>query len=211
MLEAGFLASPLQLDNRDVMDLYTGAPVTHPVAYSVEPKAGTEALWDPAISVRIYKIENQLGNSVSSALSKLLDFPGFEVAPTEVVSPVHSIIHIGGKPVLLLPPGGYMRFTAPAGAKELKGNFGFAPASYLLTGATEGAEFRIEEELSDGTHRLLYTRTLKPTTNPDDRGMKAFSVPCRGAGERKFVVRAERVSAVPSRWDLTCWAEIGFR
>ncbi len=211
MLAAGFLANPLQLDNSDVMDLYAGNAVTRAAAYTVEPAPGSERFWKNSVRVRVFRVENQLGKCSSPDLARLMKFPGFEVAPTDVLSVMTSIVQVSGKPALLVPPGGSLRFTLPPGKSTITGRYGFAPAAYLLGGATPGAEFRIEEERADGTRRLLHSQTLRPVGNADDRGMRTFSVSCPGGGPRKILLRAMPVPEGPSRWDYTCWAGVGFR
>jgi len=44
-----------------VSNLYTGASITRPKAYSVEPLRGEEHFWKDQMRFRIYKIENKLG------------------------------------------------------------------------------------------------------------------------------------------------------
>jgi hypothetical protein len=210
LLTAGFVASPLLLENDDVLDLYTGAPVTRPVAYSVEVPPGTESFWEPTVRFRIYKIVNQLGRCVSPQLARLLKFPGFEVAPSAIVASTNAILQIAGKPVLFVPPGGEIRFNVPEEARLVRGSLGFAPGAYSFGGATEGAQFRIEEMAAGGNPRLLYSQTLTPSTNPVDRGMKPFTVPCAGEGQRQLILRAVPVSPGGRPADLTCWAGIGF-
>ena len=61
MLAAGFLASPLELSNQAVFDLYNGKPPVHPMAYSIEFPPGTARFWQDRIHVRISRIENRLG------------------------------------------------------------------------------------------------------------------------------------------------------
>lgn len=210
LLAAGFLASPLLLENDDVLDLYSGNQITRPVAYSVELTPATQAFWEPVVRFRIYRIVNQLGRSVSPQLSRLLKFPGFEVAPSSIVAPTNAIVQIGGKPALFVPPGGEIRFTEPLEAKLVRGSLGFAPGAYSLGGATEGAQFRIEEETADGNRRLLYSQTLTPSSNQADRGMKPFTVPCGGEGQRQLILHAVPVSPGGRPWDITCWAGVGF-
>ena len=211
LLSAGFLASPLLLENDDVLGLYQRTPLTRPVAFSVELPAGSLQYWQRQIHFRLFKIENQLGRCTSPELVRLLKFPGFEVAPAEVVGPTNAVLQVVGQPVLFVPPGGYLTFDVPAGARIIHGTLGFAPGAYSLRAATEGAQFRIEEQLPDGATRLLYSQTLTPASNPDDRGMKPFAVPCRGEQPRRVILRARSVSATPTRFDLTCWGEIGFK
>jgi len=61
MLAAGFLASPLELTTRDVLNLYQGTAPTHAKAYSIEFAPGTVKFWRDQIHVRIYRLENRLG------------------------------------------------------------------------------------------------------------------------------------------------------
>jgi hypothetical protein len=63
MLSAGFLASPMVLDNDDVMKLYTGGEVSRPDGYSVELPPSLVNAWQPEIHFRIYRIENKLGRA----------------------------------------------------------------------------------------------------------------------------------------------------
>ena len=210
MLAAGFVASPLLLDNRDVLNLCAGKPVIRPTAYSIEFGSG-KYFWSQNIAFRLFRIESQLGNSAPPELARLLDFPGFETAPAEVVASRQSFITVAGKPALFLPPDGFMRYVLPPGAKSIFGNYGFAPAAYVLGGATEGAEFRIEQEMPDGSLRRLHSKVLRPTTNLEDRGMKSFLVTCPGTGSRKLLLRALLLAAGISPSDVTCWSEIGIR
>ncbi|HTL59481.1 MAG TPA: hypothetical protein VL361_27670 [Candidatus Limnocylindrales bacterium] len=211
MLSAGFLASPLLLDNRDVLRAYAGKPVIRPHAYSIDLGPRTDYLWNQAIRVRIYKIENQFATAPSPDLVRLLDFPGFETAPAEVVANKQNFITVAGQPVLFLPPDGFMRYSLPPSVKSIHGEYGFAPAAYVLGGATQGAEFRVEEELPDGSLRLLHSRVLRPLTNLEDRGLKPFFVTCPGSGTRKLLLRALPLAANISPSDVTCWSEIGIR
>jgi hypothetical protein len=211
MLAAGFLASPLQLDDQDVLDLYTGTAVTRPVAYSVELAPGTRAYWKDPIAYRVYRLSGRLGYSSPRELSRLLKYPGFDATPAAIVSPTNAVLQVRNQPALFLPPGSYMRFAVPREARVVKGSFGFAPVAYSLGGATEGAEFRIEEELPDGRIQLLQSRILRPTTNPADRGLQTFRLECPGEGDRQLLFRILPVAGEHPEWDLTCWAEIGFK
>ncbi len=61
MLAAGFVASPLISNTRDVLNLYADKDIIHPGAYSIELKPGEEYLWDQRIRYRIFRINNTLG------------------------------------------------------------------------------------------------------------------------------------------------------
>lgn len=61
MLAAGFLASPLLLDNQSVMKLYAEGETVRPSAYSVEITPGHESEWRQPLRFRLYRVENRLG------------------------------------------------------------------------------------------------------------------------------------------------------
>ncbi len=61
MLSAGFLISPLLLENQTVADLYSGLPVTHPTAFAIKLPPGTERFWHLPFNYRIYRVTDQLG------------------------------------------------------------------------------------------------------------------------------------------------------
>ncbi len=61
MLAAGFLASPMEMENKDVMRLYSSDKVILPDSYSVELVPSLVSGWQPRIRYRIYRVENKLG------------------------------------------------------------------------------------------------------------------------------------------------------
>lgn len=61
MLSAGFLASPMVMENKDVMKLYAGEQLSKPDSYSVELAPVLVNVWQPQIRYRIYRVENKLG------------------------------------------------------------------------------------------------------------------------------------------------------
>jgi len=63
MLAAGFLASPMLLNDEDALKLYTGGDVFRPDWYAVEPVASPLSAWQPEIRYRLYRIENLLAHS----------------------------------------------------------------------------------------------------------------------------------------------------
>jgi len=72
MLEAGFLASPLVLDNLDVLHLYTGKALARPSAYSVEAGVAGRFYRSP-FHYRNYQIDNRLGRSAPLELGARLE------------------------------------------------------------------------------------------------------------------------------------------
>ena len=80
MLAAGFLASPFETANADVLSLYTGNQVQRPAGWSVELPPGTDKLWQDSFAYRLYKIENKLGRSAPPEMMRLIG-PGVKPAP----------------------------------------------------------------------------------------------------------------------------------
>ena len=69
MLAAGFLASPLLLNNEDVLNLYADRATARPGACSVELVPGEGHYWQDTVRYRIYKVQSRLGRSVSADLA----------------------------------------------------------------------------------------------------------------------------------------------
>jgi hypothetical protein len=61
MLAAGFLASPMVLDDQDAANLYEGKAFVRPRAYAVRFPSSPVNFWQAKIHFRIYRIENKLG------------------------------------------------------------------------------------------------------------------------------------------------------
>jgi hypothetical protein len=73
MLAAGFLASPVLLENQDAVNLYTGKTITRPAGYAIRFQPGTARMWQPQIQYRLYRIDTKLGRNSTPdpALMKL--------------------------------------------------------------------------------------------------------------------------------------------
>ena len=57
MLAAGFLASPLLTQTKDIQEIYANGAAKRPRALSIEILPGQAKQWRPKILCRIYKIE----------------------------------------------------------------------------------------------------------------------------------------------------------
>jgi hypothetical protein len=213
MLAAGFVASPMLANTDDTLNLYADSSVIRPYACSIELGADNQRFWQETSDYRIYKIENRLGRSVRESLPRLLTYAGFQTIPTEIVSPTNAFVHAEGKPAFFLPLGGAIHLNAPMEAKMLEGKFGLATSNPNV----QAADFRIEEELPNGTVRVL----LSQISNPGDYGMKPFSVPLSSDADRKLILRTAPTTNAESNSlkngqtekpePLSCWAEVRFK
>ena len=212
MLAAGFVASPLLLDNGDVLDLYTSNRIVRPTAYSVELSPDEKQYWQKEVRFRIYRLDPQLGRCARRELAWQLRYPGFQAPPVEAVAPFQEAVTVQGRPALRLRRGGCLRFAIPAGATVATGSYGFPRGANLKDSAPGGVEFRIEEEeLTDKRVRLLWTQALRFSGQLPDGVLKRFSVPLAGAGERRLLLKAISGDGGEATEAPVCWAEIQFR
>ncbi len=86
MLAAGFLASPLLLNNEDVLNLYADRAIKRPGACSVELLPGEQCYWQDTIRYRIYCIKSRLGRCVPAELADRLLGPKPRNQATEPAS-----------------------------------------------------------------------------------------------------------------------------
>jgi hypothetical protein len=116
MLAAGFLASPLLLNNEDVLNLYANRKVARPGAYSVELLPGEECYWQDTVRYRIYKIETRLGRCLpaesAEQLLKLAAVGQLAAAPAVTGRPSLSAKPTRPRPFNLFRPFRW-RPTAP--------------------------------------------------------------------------------------------------
>jgi hypothetical protein len=75
-------------------------------------------------------------------------------------------------PVLAVPPGGELRFAAPAGTRGLRARFGLAGPRKR----TRTTRFLVELDLEGEAPRVLFERTLDPATRDADRGFQELAL-----------------------------------
>jgi hypothetical protein len=95
--------------------------------------------------------------------------------------------HEGGV-VLDMHPDAAVWVAPPAGAREIRWEFGIFPAAYEREGdRTNGVEFTIAVESADGRRRTLFQRVLDPTNTRSDRGTQRVAIPCAVAENETLV------------------------
>ena len=129
MLAAGFLASPLLLNNQDVLNLYASRAIARPGACSVELLPGEQRYWQDAVRYRIYKVQSRLGRCVPAELAARL----FEPAPKNQAaepgslnagSPMPDAARTAARPFILFRPGRWRPAAPPPGGGEENLTFG---------------------------------------------------------------------------------------
>ena len=181
MLDAGFVASPMLANTEDALNLYADTAITRPYACSIEVGAGNERYWRDTISYRLYKIENTLGRCARDRLPQLLGYAGFQVTPTEINASSNAFVRVESMPAFFLPIGGFIRLTAPKNATRLEGKWGLGTTPI----DAQPADFRVEEEMTDGTARILQSHVA----NPGEYGMQKFTVLFSGDAEHRIILR----------------------
>jgi hypothetical protein len=138
MLAAGFLASPLLLNNEDVMNLYADRAITRPGACSVELLPGEQGYWQDAVRYRIYRIESRLGRCLPAELAARLLGPKPEKRATEsgsvnAESPGGITSTSPARPFTLFRPSKWRPTALPPGNWEENLTFGLFLAAPILS------------------------------------------------------------------------------
>ena len=104
-----------------------------------------------------------------------------------------------------------LRFTRPANARRLSGNFGIEEGAFeSYYRSTDGASFRITFVPTAGDRQELFRQDLNPRDRSDDRGLKSFSVELPEAidGQVELVVTAGDKD--DKSFDWTYWSLLRF-
>jgi hypothetical protein len=137
MLAAGFLTSPLLLNNEDVLNLYAGRAITRPGACSVELLPGEEHYWQDTLRYRIYKIKSRLGRCVPEDLAAHLKSKprnqAAEPAAVDARSPTAAASMKTTRPFPLFRPFRWRPTAPPLGGWEENLAFGLFLAAPVLS------------------------------------------------------------------------------
>jgi hypothetical protein len=138
MLAAGFLASPLLLNNEDVLNLYANRAIKRPGAYSVELLPGEQRYWQETARYRIYRIESRLGRCVPAELAARLFEPkpknqAAESSSVNAGSPTASATTRAAHPFTLFRPFRWRPTAPPPGGWEENLAFGLFLAAPVLS------------------------------------------------------------------------------
>jgi hypothetical protein len=137
-LRAGFLASPLLLNNEDVLNLYADLAIKWPGACSVELLPGEQCYWQDSVRYRIYSIKSRLGRCVPAELAARLFEPKPENQAAESSSvntgaPTASATTRAAHPFTLFRPFRWRPTAPPPGGWEENLAFGLFLAAPVLS------------------------------------------------------------------------------
>jgi lysophospholipase L1-like esterase len=138
MLAAGFLVSPLLLNNQDVLNLYASRAIARPGACSVDLLPGEQRYWQDAIRYRIYKVQSRLGRCVPAELAARLFEPtrknqAAEQSPLNAGSPTAGAATKAARPFRLFLPGRWRPVAPPLGGWEENLMFGLFLAAPVVS------------------------------------------------------------------------------
>jgi len=138
MLAAGFLASPLLLNNEDVLNLYSDRAIKRPGACSVELLPGERGYWQDAVRYRIYKIKSRLGRCLPAELAARLFEPRPQNRTAEAGSvgagaPEGNAATKAAHPFILFRPSKWRPSAPPPGNWEENLTFGLFVAAPVLS------------------------------------------------------------------------------
>ncbi len=134
---------------------------------------------------------------------------GFNAAPVEFESPAPTIVGtVFNEKALLVHAPGKMVIPLPAGAKSLKGRFGFQDGAYSNDTPTDGAVFLVTWTGENGAKRELFRQSLEPFKNIADRGLHEFDLKLDGLGPGDLVFVTDPGPNNDRASDWTCWQGI---
>lgn len=132
-------------------------------------------------------------------------FPSFQRLPDAASSPCDSLFPNRNGPFSLqLPASSVLEFILRGGESRVRFRYGFLPGAYEGGNETDGAHFNVLLRRADGSERILWARTLEPTTRMPDRGPQAADVPLGGiARGDRLIIRVEPGTAGDLTFDWT--------
>lgn len=206
----GFIINPLVNNLLDYMRMAAKRPEHHAktIALVVAPQ-DRDCFLDEA-RVELFRLPPRESAAAYFKVPENSFFTMFINAPVayQALNPPNGDL-IDGQPVMVLHAPSEMTFEVPAGAKELRGAFGFLPGAYLDGGNTNGAQFQIYSQDQDEPVILL-DRFMTPKTTMSDRGLQPFKVQIP-EGTRRLYLRVTSGPYSDFAYDWTAWTAIEFQ
>jgi hypothetical protein len=190
---AGFLISPLLLEEEDYLRWYYGLEWPRPQRIRVTFEAPwQERLFKPQIGAVFTPVELPRAGP-AAATPAVIDgmYPGFSLLPVERVGSVSTVVE-DGRPVLFMHAPSYLDLAPAAGSYALETVFGVRAAAYASADCAkaggDGIGLRVVS-VPPGTgpeaELVQYERNIDPFRNAAERGPQT--------------VRVERVDIAPGR------------
>ncbi len=210
MAGAGCFISPSLTSAYNIRRYVNEGIAPHVAAISVEVPPHLRRYYQPAIAVRFYRLPPIPRGAAATAGAGTVQFSMFDRAPTSATAhfPL-ATVGIDGRDVLAANPPSEIEFLVNFPASKVSGQFGIAAGAYEPPAATDGADFIIEWIGPGGDSRTVFTRTLRPMTTKEDRGIQDFSVSLPPGGGRLILRITPGPNGDPS-YDWTYWTGVRF-
>jgi hypothetical protein len=119
----------------------------------------------------------------------------------------------GDTPAMTAHPPSQAVLQVPAGTRQIAISFGIQEKAYQGAGQSDGVEFRVLLEVSSGQRLPLWSRTLAPKGDPNDRGTQEATIDMPGSAQGPYRLHLETGPGPRSdpSWDWAYWAGVEFR
>lgn len=206
----GFIINPLVNNLLDYMRMAAKRPEHHAKSIALVVATQDRDCFVDEARVEFFRLPPRESAAAYFKVPENSFFSMFIDAPVayQALNPPNGDL-IDGQPVMVLHAPSEMTFEVPAGARELRGAFGFLPGAYLEGGNTNGAKFQIYSQ-DQSEPVILLDRFMTPKTTMDDRGLQPFRVRIPEGTHRLYL----RVTAGPYgdfAYDWTAWTAIEFQ
>ncbi len=138
-----------------------------------------------------------------------LNFRGEFVLPVELAAPFGvTLVDYRQQKVQLIHAPSHFSFKQLPGMTELSGDYGMLDETWQAVRKSNGAVFEVEQILPDGTKRMLFSRTLHPASNADDRGLQSLKVSMPYAAGALIRLTTRAAEHDDNSFNYTFWHEL---
>jgi hypothetical protein len=207
--EDGFLLQPFLETQSDFAAYLRGRGRKQIRSLRIDAPAGESEFWKGA-EVRFHALRG-LPIENDAAYLELVEQGLTNVAPCKVTAPAPlAVFPLGPHKAVLLHAPATMEFAVPAGTTRLSAGFGLRPGAYDDGGNTDGVEFRVIANWSDGRTEILWRRWLDPVHHSVDRGVQQMEITLPANRPATVILQTDPGPAGNTQWDWSYWTQIKF-
>lgn len=170
LLQRPAIISPLLIDNRDVLWLFSNNPGDPVRSIKLSAAAGF-ALDRLSISFFAAPRPPTPEESDIDEIIAWRKYPLYNRTPTQFVTAEVGVRELNKEPVSFVHAPGAMVWNLEPDDQQVLFSFGLMPNGYLNGGNTDGVEFSVEVVSPNGEGSVLFKQLLRPCTEIADRGM----------------------------------------
>lgn len=205
---AGFALNPLVTDRESFIESQGGEPKRWVRSLRLEVEPEDSRYFADAAAVTLSAITPSRAKVDYDREALREKFSMFSLIPEETHAFTDPVkVEIGGRTALVMHAPSTMTFTLPPGAKHAKGAFGYVPGAYENGGHTDGGEFRVVWS-DDHERRVLFTRLLRPASEPKDRGLQPFEADLSNLPPGHLYLEISPGPNGDHSWDWTAWTDV---